>query len=756
MKGKLLLSAAALAASMCPAAAQAPGAAAGETAARAADEIIVTARRREESLQEVPAAVSALTDEDIERRGGITDARDLAYMLPGVAYSDTQSFNAELNFRGAGAGTSRIQGADAPVAVLRDGASITVGELGGRIYTRTDLFDAQRIEAIRGPQGSLYGVNAVGGVFQVLSKRPKDEFGGSAKVTWSPEIQRTATDAILNVPVLDNLAFRFGAQSVNKEKGFFYNVIDRNYGDVEAYTAFRASALWKPLADVQIFSIFDYSGETTHNNIINSTTQLNDPTATPRPPDPDGPFYFGHNAPYNSDRWLRNWLTEVTWDTGFGELTSVTLVRNRETRWGQDLDNSAPGYSMPPNPVATCATRSCEFFFYDDSNLVSEDIKFDTDLTDTLSAQFGGNIMGKDARYYTSVFGRTTSAVDFTPHPTQNFSGVTSEQEQAWGVFTSLSWQATEDFSIDAAVRYGHQDKVYYAYTVARGTDPNACPFEKPLDNDLPASCMTRVANFDGSFNSLTPSIALRYDLTDHFRVFASFARGDRAGGFNANSLVDPTIPERFKPEKGTAYEAGAKWEIGSTNFAASAYFNQFDDLLVGLNQLTAALTVLPYRFNAGAAESYGIDFELFGRYQTGDGSQWSYNFAANWFEGEITDGPYKGFVIENIPDYIVTAGLNWKRPIFADWSAYAGINYRGQWGGYTGFSVFNNMTKTADISLFAGRVGVDNGAWRFELSAENLFDDVYEVTRDATRSVWGDPMEVRLSLSYAFGGERR
>ena len=119
------------------------------------DVVIVTARLVEEKVQDVPAAVTGLSTQQIEDAGGLKDIKDLSYLLPGLSFVDTGNINAENNIRAAGAGTARTAGVDSPIAVLHDGASITGGNIGGRTFTRQDLFDVARVEVTRGPQGAL-------------------------------------------------------------------------------------------------------------------------------------------------------------------------------------------------------------------------------------------------------------------------------------------------------------------------------------------------------------------------------------------------------------------------------------------------------------------------------------------------------------------------------------------------------------------------------------------------------------------------
>ena len=722
------------------------------------EELVVTARRREEALKDVPAAVSAITDAAMQQRGGVKDIADLSYMLPGVGLGNTKTINAENNIRGAGAGTTRTNNADSPVAVLRDGASITGGNLGGRVYTRADLFDLQRVEVIRGPQGALYGVNAVGGVMQAISNRPRDQAGFMVRSTYSPKIDRLALDAIGNLPLTDNLAVRLGGQLVDKDKGFFFNQFTGKYGDVERYRGLRGSVLWSPGERVSVFSVFDRSDERSTSNFVNTTSQLNDVTTPPAqifPADTNGPFLYANNASNFVNRDLTHWLTEAKIDAGQGRLTLTSLYRLRDTNWSQDADRSAPGFG--PVFPASCGSLSCTLVFYDRTEIYSQDLRYERPLGERLDLLLGGGIASKDSHSYTLSDGRTVSAANLAASPTLNNTAVFKEREDTWGAFAVLSGRIGPALSVDLGLRYGESSKDFDSYVVRRQAGATPCPYRTPFEAPAAgAVCTEGRALISDTFDGFTPSLAVRYDLRDDLRVFASVARGQRAGGFNGNSVFDLDVPPTFQPETATAFEAGAKWEVGGYAFSASAYYNRYGKLLVGLVDFGPDLVARAYRNNAGAAQTHGVDFEAFGSHAWSDGSRLNTSLAVNWIEGKVTSGPYDGLRVENIPEWMATASLYYERPIAGDWRAFAAFSYRMERGGYTGFISFNNETKASNISLARGGVGATNGAWRLELSAENLFDNTYEAIRDTTRSVWGDPREVRLSATYAWGGERR
>ena len=772
---KIIQGAAIIAAFTGGAAAQTPGQppAPAPAASRQAEEkdagrdvVVVTARLVEEEVQDVPAAVTGLSAQQLEDAGGLKDIRDLSYLLPGLSFVDTGNINAENNIRGGGAGTARTAGVDSPIAVLRDGASITGGNIGGRTFTRQDLFDVARVEVTRGPQGALYGVNAVGGVMQAISQRPKSEPGASVRTTWSPDIERFGIDAIANMPFSDTLAARVGVQIADKGDGFFYNRATGKAGDVEEYLGYKGVLEWAPLDYLNVLLIAEGSSELSPSNVIREVGQQNDPSAPAAevpPPDIDGPFIYGMNGKNSSQRDISNYNAQVEWDMGVGTLTSTSLYRERTTDFTSDTDRTAPGYPTPQqtNLLASCATRACDTIFFDHTELTSQEVRFASELNDAISYIVGANIQGRQTEFTTVLNGRTTSAANTAPSATGNLGQGVKEEELQTGAFASLSWRLLNPLTLDAAVRYNHSEKKTDAFTVVRGpatgatscvlvyADPIRAQIERP-------DCLRNRAVLEETFNTTAPSVSLKYEITDDLRIFASAGIGYRAGGFNANSVLDPAIQPTFTPEKNTAYEVGAKFELADAFFTVTAFENQFDDLLVTVDSTFNAVT-RNWRFNAGEAKTRGVDFEVFGNAFLPEGwGRLDYNGALNYLTGDIESGPYSGRSVEGSPEWTYTGTLTYRKRLMDDWRFVGSTSYRGQRGGYTNTTQINNLVEMADIDLWNASIGVENRQYRFGIEARNLLDETYVTLRDPLRSVYGDPREIRFTFAIAFGSEER
>jgi iron complex outermembrane receptor protein len=733
---------------------------------RNSDVVIVTARRVEEQVQDVPAAVTGLSSQQIEDAGGIRDIKDLSYLLPGLSFVDTGNINAENNIRGAGSGTARTAGVDSPIAVLHDGASITGGNIGGRTFTRQDLFDIARVEVTRGPQGALYGVNAVGGVMQTISQRPKATPGASIRTTWSPDIERYAVDAIANMPYTDTLRARVGIQLANKNDGFFRNQFNGRAGDVEDYFGYKGALEWLPTGDLSILLIAEGSSELSPSNVIREVGVQNDPAALPAdvpPPDIDGPFKYSMNASNVSHRDIVNYNGQVEWRTDFGTLTSTSLYRERTTDFTSDTDRTAPGYATPPQAslLASCATRACTTLFTDHTELTSEELRFAGEFSKSFSYLVGANIQGRQTEFGTILDGATTSAANTAPSPTRNLSQGVKEEELQTGAFASVNWQIFDPLTVSAAIRYNNSFKKTDAFTVLRGpaTGPTSCvnvygdPFNAQV---VQPSCLRNENVLKEKFETTAPSASVKYEILDHLRVFASAGVGYRAGGFNANSILDPQIVPTFSPEKSIAYEAGAKFELWDAFFTLTAFENHFDDMLVTITTTFNGVD-RNSRFNAGKAKTSGVDFEAFGGTVLPAGwGRIDYNGAVNYLTGKIESGPYAGRTVEGSPDWTYTGTMTYRKRIFNDWRFVGSASYRGQRGGFTSTTGIDNSVEMADIDLWNASVGVENGRYSLLLEARNLMDETYITLRDPLRSVYGDPREIRLTLAISLGSEER
>ena len=194
----------------------------GEDQATDVEDVVVTARRRSERAVDVPGNISVIDAEAVRERGGARTTGELLAGQPGVRFLETSSVNStEISIRGSS--TARGTNAEGAVGIYRNGAYIGGGG-GGRNFQRFDYFDIGRVEILRGTQGALFGRNAVGGVVNIVSAQPVFENLAWASVRYTAETQNANAQAVANLALGDDWAFRIGAEVVDQGDGFFYNI----------------------------------------------------------------------------------------------------------------------------------------------------------------------------------------------------------------------------------------------------------------------------------------------------------------------------------------------------------------------------------------------------------------------------------------------------------------------------------------------------------------------------------------------------
>ncbi|NOY17684.1 MAG: TonB-dependent receptor plug domain-containing protein, partial [Gammaproteobacteria bacterium] len=194
------------------------------------EEVIISARRRDEKLMDVPDAITVISKADMDLLV-LDSMADYLRQIPGtILVNGGPEYLSDISMRGQGGG--RLGFSESATGIYRNGSYIAGGGFGGRSLSRMDFFDMESLQAYRGPQGALYGRNAVGGAVNVISKRPSDTSEGWAKIGYD-SFERTLLEAVINVPANDKFAVRFGGYYLDQDDGFITDIntgatLDRN------------------------------------------------------------------------------------------------------------------------------------------------------------------------------------------------------------------------------------------------------------------------------------------------------------------------------------------------------------------------------------------------------------------------------------------------------------------------------------------------------------------------------------------------
>lgn len=569
---------------MALATALAAGSAAAQTAtaatASASDgEIVVTAQRRSESLQNVPISITALTGATLAA-AGIQSTEQLSNLTPGLLVQ--RSVVGKISIRGVGNENYTISG-DPGVAVHADGVYVARASAG-----LFDLFDINRVEVLRGPQGTLYGRNATGGVINVLPNTPDPSRLAASVAGEYGNYNAYRIEAMLNAPISGGWAARV-AGLYSKRDGYTVNTNPRAAArgfdrlDSKDLWAVRGQLAYDGDSPLKARLSVEYLHD---NSNLPAYKYLNRPNALPTAD--FGGFGADQLRTLNqgfelqipgasrgvgtdADVFKTNQFgAALHLDYKFGDVTLTSISGFRDTRfnWLNDGDGS-------------------DIFYV---NYIQQDANKQYSQELQLSGNFG-NFDWLVGGFYFRETGRSFIALPFTfgfnlPFFIQ-IDG--TAKTDALAGFGELRWQATDRLKLTVGGRYAHEKRnAAYRYEVNFGA-PNV------VYQDL-----------DATFNAITPRFVVDFRATDRINLYASATRGFKSGGFNLLA-----VQPGFQPEKVWSFEGGIKTTFadGKGSLNANAFYTKYKDIQVGqIVNLSSVLT------NAARATLKGAEVEFVAR----------------------------------------------------------------------------------------------------------------------------------------------
>jgi len=571
--GSHVAAAALAAACIAPAFAQEQAPAAAEAAddqAGGQGDIIVTAQRRSERLQSVPIAISAISADAIANQG-ITNLEGLSTAAPSlnvVAYPNS-SDTLTLTMRGQGAGDVGQITRDGGVGLYVDG--FYIGRPQGALL---DLGEPERIEVLRGPQGTLYGRNTTGGAINIITKKPTGEFGGSTSVSFGSRNLVRAL-ATVDLPAVGNLAIKGAVVYVNQD-GWVKNVGEKHDFGEFGQLAGRVSAKWTPTSDLTVNYTFDQGRVTTTPlYFINPALEgaipgyFADKDRTYGPIDIDS----------SKSRFVEHQLTvEYALNDG---LTLRSLSAYRGFRANQDV-NYGLAQSTPTFPLLVAQQA------YYRTQQYSQELQLVGDLSDRIDFTSG--------LYYYREKGRHDNDVALG-YVALGFDSLTNSRvdalSQSFAAYLQSTWNPAwfdERLKITAGGRYTKDKR-----RASRDFVNNGIVTEVDVTNRL-------------KFDNFSPMANLAFQWTRDIMTYAKFSKGYKAGG-SAEGAPDFTLT--FGAEKVTAYEVGIKTQMFDRilTFNATAFYNKFDDIQIDFVTDPVNTSVIA-TFNAGKANIKGVELE--------------------------------------------------------------------------------------------------------------------------------------------------
>jgi iron complex outermembrane receptor protein len=555
---------------------------------RELEEVIVTARRREESMQEVPIAVSAFSADELRQ----LQAEDLAGLQGTVPNMNLvqgrgSASSANVYIRGIGQ-PDALQTFDPGVGIYLD--DVFVARIQGALF---NLYDVQRVEVLRGPQGTLYGKNTIGGAIRLISKKPPDQLSGQAELGYGNYDLFTAK-GYLGGPVTDTFGASVAGVYTTRNGITEDPSTGRHYNDIDT-AAGRVILEWDPTEDLNINLAADYTRQ--HNalslgrpeapllqvNLLGGVKVLQ--------PAPTKPWDYKVATSFtgNEGQKLENWGTALTIGWKLSDawlLKSITAYRNLQPDFYIDIDGSV--------------FQLGDVFVGIDENQKSQEFQFQYDAGGRLNMVLGLYYFGEENKSDQIAWANdflTLGALPLTFKRTVN-DKLTTDSYAAFGQGT---WKFTDRLTGTVGLRYTDESKDYWRTTSTFSNLSLLVGTFEYKDHD--------------SWGAWTPTFALDYKLNDRSMVYASAAEGFKSGGFNGRANT-PGETGSFNPEYVWTYELGTKNTSSDDRLRLNAdvFYSDYTDFQARVSEIVDPNAPVPnFSFpvvNAGAMNIYGAELE--------------------------------------------------------------------------------------------------------------------------------------------------
>ncbi len=719
------------------------------------EEVVVTAQKREQSIQDVPISITAISGESLQANI-VQDVYDLRATVPALEVRgvDPPSQGAAFAIRGLGSSVFNM-GFEPTVGTFIDGVYVSRSGL----VASSDLLDLERVEVLKGPQGTLFGKNTTGGVVHFITNKPSfDEVDGFAEVTYQ-EYDQVRVRGVVNVPFQDNFAARLAASWHNGD-GYLDNANGADLNDRDRFTI-RGQLLFEPNDDLSIRVIADYS-EVDENccwPVRNTNNPLNAVVNVPlaesigsnviNPPDVDG-LRVAANGDLVFDAEDFGISGEINWKLGAITLTSITAYRDYQDLNTKDNDFTGVDMLINTDTLPEVSILSEEFRIAG----VSEDIGFAQSLDWVVGFYYANETVQRTREF---VWGsQITSFPFFAPGLFGNVPGRAFFDEFSHDVdtvagFGHITIDVNDKLSLTGGVRYTNDDKSA-SHRGQTGT-PTA-PF-----NNLPLAV---VHDFDvkREDSEATGTASIQYRATDNVMGFFTYSRGYKSGGIslnrdaagNALGLGDPVLgcppggfpvpaspfcafapaDPTFEPEFADHYEVGFKSTLfdGRMRLNGSLWKTDFQGLQLQTLRPDGSFQVI----NVAGATSQGVELDV----NLAATQYLDVFFAVQFLDADFDDGvpalspglPAMGG--QDIPyssDITGNVGANLDLPLGDTGLSFflnGNLFFRSEYFSFTEPDPARTQAAHELLSLRGG-VSAANGKWELAVWCRNCTDERYK-----------------------------
>ena len=719
----------------------------------AIQDIVVTARKQSEGIQSIPVAVTAATGASLEKRG-IQQIDDLQFVTPSLQISQQMTGGAAVKVALRGQSQLNVSlNSDPAVGIYLDGVNLprTFG-------LRANMFDLERVEVVKGPQGTLYGRNTTGGAINLISIKPEfDRISGYVDATLG-SFNRTNFSAAINLPLVDDVvAARFALQRT-KADGYMHSLVGEEFGGNDQWTArgslrfepsptvsYNIVADWQKLneqgpalkptsfgaapsdghispafmaagvqlgllnpADIPVAGPTFFSGITAGYNALVANLSL-----APFINNQDGTFYDGGIGTLNKyETWGLSGTLQIELDAATIRLISGYREMSRVGR--NDLDVSE--FSI----VQTQATMNDRFW--------SQDLNV---------SGSHGNLTWLAGAYYSDEEGndasQTIALAGLNPNNPSYFDA--DVHNRSWAVYTQNTYAVTDRLNLTAGARYTKESRKLTSRNHFGDAGINFACNLPVYQGAVPGDC---VQKFSRSFNGWSWLASIDYKVAKDILSYAKVSRGFRSGALNAQGNRNIASFEPVEPEFATEYEIGLKSEMLSRRLRLNlaAFQTDYKDIQRNVT-IFAGSTLLSLLRNAAKARIRGAELEALARPVPG----LSFNATISYIDAQYTDFVDPGSNADrshesfDIPAWTYSFGGRFETPIDTNRAIVAGIQAHYSWRGdndvrltTTNPTFPTSATTIASYGLLNVRADLNFEDYGLEIAGfvNNLTDEYY------------------------------
>lgn len=711
----------------------------------AIERIEVTAQKRVQSIQEVPIALSAFNGNELVE-AGVIRFQDLENVDPSLTIrtATDESRGSSIRIRGVGT-TGNNNGLESSVGVFIDGVYLSRAGM-----AMNDLMDIERVEILRGPQGTLFGKNTTSGALSITTKLPEFDYGAEVGITYGSENNQKIKGSVTGALLDDQVAGRFSFTHNTKDGQIDDVNSGKTYNDIDRWTT-RGQLLFTPQDDVSVRVIADYS-EKEENCCASPYLQYGDKQkiieALGGTTASDDPYdrLIAINGEHYNEATNYGISAELTWDFNNLSFTAISSFRNYS--YDVETDGDRSDLDIVNSTISSkTETITHELRLQGESGMMnwmggayyfSEDIK---DLSDSL---------------YGSDTGAFVSNLAPLPPPIKAFvistytegGGATLndfyQKTDGWALFTHNDFSLTETLTLTAGLRYNSESK----QGGGKFTSDSSALCGHPKLGKLGLICPVEDFESDIKYEEVTGTLKMSYQLSGNAMIFGGYSRGFKAGGINLNRDAAKSDFE-FLPETVDSWELGLKSDLldDLIRFNVSTYYSEFNDYQ--LNTYDGVAFIIS---NAAGVKSKGFELDLTAILSEHLMIKAGYAYNDATYTDDTIDPDLAGQRLSNAPKNTGTLGMLYSREIGEETDLFVNANARYQSGTNTGSNLAPEKYQPSYtvVNLRAGVRAMDD-SWEVALWGKNILDEDYMIVAIDTPGQAGS-LSAFLGQSASYG----